>query len=133
MKLALRLLAAIVLAALCFLALERTVNAGIDSDIPPDLAHVSQTGCSINQHLEDVLDAQAKAIRETESWQVEAFARYEATPEGEKRDNWTHSLGTVPTMKDATDLCDPWLKRVKRAIIDEHHKLGHTLKSDHRK
>lgn len=107
-----------------------------DDEIPPDLTHITRTGCHVNGRGTGtfVLNAKTGKAKEVFYWEVVPYAVYAATPDGQRREDWTTKEPLVKFeegMKSAgegADRCQEWMDRVSEATIVEHHKMGHTLK-----
>lgn len=104
------------------------------SELPPDLTHISGTGCHLRQYASDVLNAQTGKTDELHYVEVIAFVKFERTPAGENREEWTLSLGTYqateedPIPRETTDRCSGWMKKLKAAMVQEQHRRGHAAK-----
>lgn len=98
-------------------------------ETPPDLTHISGTGCRLRQYAVDTLNIQTKQTDDLHYVEVTAYAKYD-----DARDEWTLSLGTFKAPdadtipRETTDRCSIWLKKTREAIVHEHREMGHRLK-----
>lgn len=104
------------------------------NELPPDLTHISSTGCHLRQFAIDTMNAQTKVADELHYVEVIGFVKFEKTPGAEERVEWTVSLGTFSSPdadtipKETVDRCVSWKKKLREAIVEDQHRRGHAAK-----
>lgn len=100
-------------------------------ELPPDLTHISATGCHLRQYPVSVFNAQTKKADDVHYVEVIGFVKFDKTPGGEERVEWTVSLGTYSSPdadtipKETVDRCVEWKRKLREAIVQDQHQRGH--------